>query len=166
MACRRANSRARAGSRAATPTTVTPGTSLAGFTTACGAMAAAPSTPTRSISTAGTYLARMGSRQRGFAGIASAQSHGGRRGRGAPARDDQRVDAAVDAPPASPDGGSWWSRLARERSVQITVVAWLVAYVLILLIARGHLPFHRPSMVDSPFAMQVLSPWVAMLEVL
>jgi hypothetical protein len=80
--------------------------------------------------------------------------------------DDQRMDAPVDTPPASADGGSWWRRLARERSVRIAVVAWLVAYVLILLIARGHLPFHRPAMADSPFAIQVLSPWVAMLEVL
>jgi hypothetical protein len=66
---------------------------------------------------------------------------------------DQRVDRG------------WFTRLLGERSVQIAVAAWLAAYVAVLLVAHGHLPFHRPSVEDSPFAQQLVSPWLAILEV-
>jgi hypothetical protein len=73
---------------------------------------------------------------------------------------DQQTEA-----PAAPDRRSWFGRLLAEPSVQITVIAWLAANAVVLLVARGHLPFHRPGLHDSPYVIQVLSPTVALLEV-
>jgi hypothetical protein len=42
--------------------------------------------------------------------------------------------------------------------VRITVIAWLAANVAVVLLARGHLPFRRPLLHDTPYATQLLSP--------
>jgi hypothetical protein len=55
--------------------------------------------------------------------------------------------------------------LLAQRSVRIAVVAWLAAYVVVLVVARGDLPFHRPGLHGSPYAVQLLSPTVALIEV-
>jgi hypothetical protein len=60
---------------------------------------------------------------------------------------------------------SWLAALLAERSVQITIAAWVAAHVVVLLVARGHLPFHRPSVGDQPYAQQLAAPTVALLEV-
>jgi hypothetical protein len=56
--------------------------------------------------------------------------------------------------------------LLAERSVQITIAAWVAAQIVVLALAGGQLPFHRPSLHGASFGMQVLSPDVAMLEAL
>jgi hypothetical protein len=56
-------------------------------------------------------------------------------------------------------------RLLAERSVRIAAVAWILATVLVVVIAGGELPFHRPGLHDQPFAIQVASPTVALIEV-
>jgi hypothetical protein len=58
------------------------------------------------------------------------------------------------------------SRLLSQRSVQLTIAAWVVANVAIVLLARGHLPFHRPLVADRPFASQLVFANVALVEVL
>ena len=63
-------------------------------------------------------------------------------------------------------GRSWLAALLAQRSVQITVTAWVAATVLVLALARGHLPFHRPTLHDTPFGQQLLAPQFAMLEAL
>lgn len=60
---------------------------------------------------------------------------------------------------------SWLTALLAQRSVQITVFSWVAANILVLVLAQGNLPFHRPSLHDVPFATQVLSPNLAILEV-
>jgi hypothetical protein len=75
-----------------------------------------------------------------------------------------QVDTRVAAP-QRPGGRSWLTALLAQRSVQITIVLWLAANVAVLALARGHLPFHRPSLHDASFASQLLSPNLAMVEV-
>jgi len=80
---------------------------------------------------------------------------------------DQRASAQPpQAPPPTRQGGSWLARLLAEPSVRITVIAWLAANVAVVLIARGQLPFHRPTLHGTPYLTQVLSPDVAIVEVL
>jgi hypothetical protein len=64
-------------------------------------------------------------------------------------------------PPAS-----WLRALLLQRSVQITLGAWLVANALVVLVAHGHLPFHRPGLDGAPFASQLLTPTLALVEVI
>jgi len=77
---------------------------------------------------------------------------------------------ATTRPPQAPaptrHARSWLARLLAEPSVRITVIAWLAANVAVVLLARGHLPFRRPLLHDTPYATQLLSPNLAMLEVL
>ncbi|HEV8653523.1 MAG TPA: hypothetical protein VG276_30030 [Actinomycetes bacterium] len=85
--------------------------------------------------------------------------------------EDDEVDqqAGTGPPQAAPparEAGSWLARLLAEPSVRITVIAWLAANVAVVLIARGHLPFHRPGLHGAPFVTQVLAPNVAIVEVL
>jgi hypothetical protein len=56
--------------------------------------------------------------------------------------------------------------LLAERSVQITIAAWVAAHIVVLALAGGHLPFHRPALHDASFGIQLLSPDVAMIEAL
>jgi hypothetical protein len=77
---------------------------------------------------------------------------------------------ATTRPPQAPaptrHARSWLARLLAEPSVRITVIAWLAANLAVVLLARGHLPFRRPLLHDTPYATQLLSPNLAMLEVL
>ena len=50
--------------------------------------------------------------------------------------------------------------------MRITVIAWLAANLAVVLLARGHLPFQHPLLHDTEYATQLLSPNLAMLEVL
>jgi hypothetical protein len=70
------------------------------------------------------------------------------------------------APPPTRPARSWPTRLLAEPSVQLTVIAWLAANLAVVLLARGHLPFQRPLLHNTPYATQLLSPNLAMLEVL
>jgi hypothetical protein len=69
------------------------------------------------------------------------------------------------APPPTRHARSWLARLGAEPSVRITVIAWLAANLAVVLLARGQLPFHRPT-VHAPYLTQLLSPNLAILEVL
>jgi hypothetical protein len=60
---------------------------------------------------------------------------------------------------------SWLRRLLAERSVRIAAVAWILATVLVVPLAGGQLPFHRPGLHGQPFAFQLAAPTVALIEV-
>jgi hypothetical protein len=77
-----------------------------------------------------------------------------------------QLDTQVSSDPPRPGGRRWLTALLAQRSVQITLVAWVAAYVVVILLAQGHLPFHRPALHDVPYASQLLSPTLAMVEVL
>jgi hypothetical protein len=80
---------------------------------------------------------------------------------------DKHAASQRSAPDVAPDRrGSWFSRLIAERSVRLTIVAWLAAYVLVLVLARGHLPFHRPLLHGATFVSQLVNPILALVEVL
>jgi hypothetical protein len=61
---------------------------------------------------------------------------------------------------------SWLAGLLSQRSVQVTLVAWVAANLAVPLLAHGHLPFHRPSLHHTPFSTQLLNPNLAVLETL
>jgi hypothetical protein len=76
--------------------------------------------------------------------------------------------ATTQPPPAPPPTRhlrSWFARLLAEPGVRITVIAWLAANLAVVLLARGQLPFHRPTL-HASYLTQLLSPNLAMLEVL
>ena len=77
-----------------------------------------------------------------------------------------RVDRLDSTTPRTPGpSGRWWlTALLAQRSVQITIVAWVAAHLAVLALAHGHLPFHRPSLHHTSFGSQLLSPDLAILE--
>ena len=81
---------------------------------------------------------------------------------------DRRPDTPTTiVQPSDPGGGrSWQAALLAQRSVQVTIAAWVLAHVAVLALAHGHLPFHRPSLHQASFGTQLLAPTVAMVEVL
>jgi hypothetical protein len=52
-----------------------------------------------------------------------------------------------------------------HRGVQVTVVSWVIGYVVVLWLAQGSLPFDRPAVAHMPFASQMAQPIVGMLEI-
>lgn len=78
------------------------------------------------------------------------------------------VSAEGNAPliPVAPSSPSHWLiGLLRQRSVQLTLAGWVVANILIQVIARGRLPFDRPSMADLSFGQQILTANAMILEI-
>jgi hypothetical protein len=55
--------------------------------------------------------------------------------------------------------------IVRHRGVQATAILWVVAYVLVLWLARGSLPFDRPAVARLPFTVQIAAPTVTMIEI-
>jgi hypothetical protein len=76
-----------------------------------------------------------------------------------------RSDVPRTQRPPPPRQRSWLAKLLSERSVQITLIAWLVANALILAIAQGKLPFDRPTEEGSSFLDQVVSGNLILVEV-
>ncbi|HET7612415.1 MAG TPA: hypothetical protein VFK26_00715 [Gemmatimonadaceae bacterium] len=66
------------------------------------------------------------------------------------AKSDRRSASATGQP------HHWLVNLLGQRSVQVTLTAWVVANILIQVIAQGSLPFDRPSMADMSFGQQIL----------
>jgi xanthosine utilization system XapX-like protein len=52
------------------------------------------------------------------------------------------------------------------RVVGGTAIAWVLANVAVVVLAHGHLPFHRPGLHGASYGSQLLAPNLAMLEVL
>ena len=73
--------------------------------------------------------------------------------------------AATIPPTPPPVGRSWLAGLLAERSVQLALVGWALTSALILVIARGSLPFDRPALAGQSVAIQVVAANVALLEV-
>jgi hypothetical protein len=60
----------------------------------------------------------------------------------------------------------WLIRLLSQRSVQITVTLWIIAYLVVLVVAHGSLPFVRPVLENVPFVGQLIAPTAELIEVL
>jgi hypothetical protein len=67
--------------------------------------------------------------------------------------------------PAPKQPQHWLFSLLAQRSVQMTLATWVVANFLIQVIARGSLPFDRPSLADLSFGQQILVTNAMILEV-
>ena len=76
------------------------------------------------------------------------------------------VESHIDTgrPPGS--RRSWLANLLGQRSIQLTIVAWIAATAVTVALAQGKLPFHRPDLHHASFGSQLLSPQLAMIEVL
>jgi hypothetical protein len=55
--------------------------------------------------------------------------------------------------------------IIRHRGVHAAAVSWVLAYLAVLLLARGSLPFDRPALARLPFAVQIAAPSIGMLEI-
>ncbi|HWW30534.1 MAG TPA: hypothetical protein VNY80_10990 [Steroidobacteraceae bacterium] len=55
--------------------------------------------------------------------------------------------------------------IVRHRGVQATAILWVVAYVVVLWLAHGSLPFDRPAVARLPFTVQIAAPTVTMIEI-
>jgi hypothetical protein len=62
-------------------------------------------------------------------------------------------------------GRPWWSRLIRQRSVQLAALGWVVANLLVLVTANGALPFVWPSVGDRSVLEHLLDANLALLQV-
>jgi hypothetical protein len=63
-------------------------------------------------------------------------------------------------------GKTWPIRLLSQRSVQLTLALWVIASLVVLVVAHGSLPFARPVFADVSFVVQLIGPTVAVVEVL
>ena len=66
----------------------------------------------------------------------------------------------------TPSEKMWLIRLLSQRSVQITLALWVLAYLVVLVVAHGSLPFARPVLENVSFVVQLIAPTVALVEVL
>ncbi len=74
---------------------------------------------------------------------------------------------AMIAPPTTPHRpGTLVSQLLRQRSVQIVIALWVLANVVVVVVARGRLPFDRPAVAGTPFANQLIFANLGLVEVL
>ena len=59
------------------------------------------------------------------------------------------------------------ARIARATilhpAVQVAILLWAMAYLAVLLLADGTLPFDRPALADQPFALQLAFPTFGVL---
>jgi hypothetical protein len=73
------------------------------------------------------------------------------------------------SPPASTEATGSPSSVLRaigcHKGVQSAVVLWLFAYVAVLWLADGSLPFDRPAVANLPFALQISAPTITLLEI-
>lgn len=61
--------------------------------------------------------------------------------------------------------GSWFTRLLRERSVQIAIVVWVAASLAVFPLSGARFPLLRPVLANLPVAGQVIVPFVGLLFV-
>jgi hypothetical protein len=61
--------------------------------------------------------------------------------------------------------GQWTQLIVRHRGVQAVVICWIVAYLLVLQLADGALPFDRPALANLPFWLQLAAPSITLVEI-
>jgi hypothetical protein len=54
----------------------------------------------------------------------------------------------------------------RHPATQVAFSLWIAAYVAVLLLADGSLPFDRPALAEVPFAVQLAAPTIGMIQIL
>jgi hypothetical protein len=84
---------------------------------------------------------------------------------GSVSHDPHPIGHPHDSQPLPPRQRSWLITLLSQRSVQVTLLAWLMANVLFLLLAQDKLPFDRPALGGISVAEQVMSANLALVEV-
>jgi hypothetical protein len=55
--------------------------------------------------------------------------------------------------------------IVRHSGVQRAAALWVVAYAVVLLLARGALPFDHPAVARFPFAAQMATPTITLIEI-
>lgn len=75
-----------------------------------------------------------------------------------------RAGGPSSSPPATLS--SVLRTVINHRGVQVAGAAWVVGYLVVLWLAHGSLPFHRPAVDHLPFASQLVQPVVGMIEIL
>ena len=60
----------------------------------------------------------------------------------------------------------WWSRLIRQRSVQLAALGLALANLLVLVTANGELPFAWPALAERSVPEHLLDANLALLQVL
>jgi len=55
--------------------------------------------------------------------------------------------------------------VATHRGVQAAIVLWISAHLLVLWLADGALPFDRPAVANLPFAVQMATPSLGMIDI-
>ena len=57
----------------------------------------------------------------------------------------------------------WLIRLLSQRSVQVTLALWVIAYLVVLVVAHGSLPFARHVLENLSFVAQSGAPTVELV---
>ena len=65
----------------------------------------------------------------------------------------------------SPPGPTGLRAVLAHRGVQVAAALWVIAYVLVLWLADGVLPFDRPAVAKFPFVTQLAAPSLTMIEI-
>jgi hypothetical protein len=60
--------------------------------------------------------------------------------------------------PNSVPAGSWFTRLLRERSVQIAIVFWIAASFAIFPLSGSRFPLNRPALANLPIIAEAIGP--------
>jgi len=68
-------------------------------------------------------------------------------------------------PAAAASLGAALRGIVRHRGVQTAFALWVIIYGIVLLLARGSLPFDRPAVARLPFSAQVAMPSVGLIEI-
>ena len=74
-------------------------------------------------------------------------------------------DVPKTSQPLPPRQRSWPVTLFSQRSVQVTLLAWLMANALLVMLSQDKLPFDRPALGGISVAEQVVSANLALVEV-
>src|SRR6266487_6384347 len=76
-----------------------------------------------------------------------------------------RSDIPTTSQLLPPRQRSWLVTLLSQRSVQVTLLAWLMANALLVMLSQDKLPFDRPALGGISVAEQVVSANLALVEV-
>lgn len=68
-------------------------------------------------------------------------------------------------PPAATSLGAALRPIIGHRGVRAAAALWVAAYVAVLLLAHGSLPFDRPAVARRPFAVQMAAPTIGMAQI-
>ena len=65
----------------------------------------------------------------------------------------------------APPLGAVLRSVVHHRGVQTAAALWVVAYLIVLWLAQGSLPFDRPAIAQLPFVVQMAAPSITLVEI-